>query len=89
MQVIQLDQTYFGKLPVKSTLHVHYNYNVRKAPDKQAGADADADAGGSLEIERFEERWNGVPLLWALPFMISRRINGILSYAATPVVLRS
>eukprot|EP00931_Biecheleriopsis_adriatica_P055432 TRINITY_DN32777_c0_g1_i3.p1 TRINITY_DN32777_c0_g1~~TRINITY_DN32777_c0_g1_i3.p1 ORF type:complete len:179 (-),score=34.90 TRINITY_DN32777_c0_g1_i3:34-570(-) len=35
----------------------------------------------SGEIRRFEERWNGVPLLDTAPFPWSRRLNGILSYA--------
>ena len=72
VQVLELNQRYFGFLRVKSALHVHYTA---------------AEEGGALEIVRFEERWNGVPLLWAAPFVASRRINGLLSFRATSAVL--
>lgn len=102
VQVLQLDQMYFGRLAVSSTLHVHYSSNVTTRPGDGGGDNGNEQGGkgineraptqsdaGTLEIVRFEERWNGVPLLWSVPFVISRRINGLLSYTATPVVLRS
>lgn len=102
VQVLQLDQMYFGRLAVSSTLHVHYSSTVTTRPGDGGGDNGNEQEGkginerapsqsdaGTLEIVRFEERWNGVPLLWSVPFVISRRINGLLSYTATPVVLRS
>lgn len=38
-------------------------------------------------ISRIEERWNGVPLVSAPPFVWSRRLNGMLSSALTPILL--
>jgi len=39
-------------------------------------------------IKRIEERWNGASLLSARPFSISRRFNGLLSFAATQILIR-
>ncbi|KAJ1495197.1 hypothetical protein T484DRAFT_2157311 [Baffinella frigidus] len=38
-------------------------------------------------ISRFEERWNGTPLWKAAPFRWSRRLNGLLSSALTPLLV--
>ena len=38
-------------------------------------------------ISRIEERWNGVPLVSAPPFVWSRRLNGMLSSALTPILM--
>eukprot|EP00802_Teleaulax_amphioxeia_P026415 Tamp_27482.p1 GENE.Tamp_27482~~Tamp_27482.p1 ORF type:complete len:191 (+),score=34.39 Tamp_27482:116-688(+) len=38
-------------------------------------------------ISAFEERWNRVPLLEAAPFRFARRLNGLISYALTPLAL--
>jgi hypothetical protein len=38
-------------------------------------------------ICRFEERWNSATLLPSIPFGVSRRLNGLLSYAVTRRVL--
>jgi len=39
-------------------------------------------------INRFEERWNGAPLLEGAPFRWSRRLNGVLSSALTPLLIK-
>jgi len=39
-------------------------------------------------ISRFEERWNGAPLLKAAPFRWSRRFNGRLSSFLTPLLVK-
>jgi len=39
-------------------------------------------------ISRFEERWNGAPLLSAAPFRWARRFNGRLSSALTPLLVK-
>ena len=43
------------------------------------------DAAG--RIESITECWRGIPLSDAVPFALARRLNGIISYNVTPLVL--
>jgi len=36
-----------------------------------------------FEVTKLEERWNGIEPLGFLPFWISRRINGLISWNLT------
>ena len=68
----KLNQQYSTKLKLKSLLIV----------------DMKETAGHDPVIVRFEERWNGRPLLDHFPFKLVRRINGALSFLLTPMLVQ-
>lgn len=76
----RLDQSYVeDRLRLSSLLIV----DVRLAPVPGDGTISE------LRVSKFEERWNGVePLLGGgYPFWISRRINGLISWCLTSLLL--
>lgn len=72
-----LNQRYGGFLNLQSLLLV--NFHLARADD--------GIPEGHFVVTKLEERWNGTRPLSALPFWISRRINGLISWNLTRILI--
>lgn len=72
-----LNQRYGGFLNLQSLLLV--DFHLARAED--------GITEGHLVVTKLEERWNGTRPLGALPFWISRRINGLISWNLTRILV--
>uniref|UniRef100_A0A7S4K6Z4 Uncharacterized protein n=1 Tax=Odontella aurita TaxID=265563 RepID=A0A7S4K6Z4_9STRA len=80
-----LHQRYAGFLTVRSTLVVDIVLEERGRIDRKKQS---SNAGiTSARVVKFEERWNGVEPLNRGMFRVSRRLNGMISWMLTTLVV--
>merc|ERR1719491_175367 len=72
-----LNQRYMDALNVRSLLVVDFRLARISGETSES----------VLEVTKLEERWNGTQPLSILPFWISRRINGIISWNLTRILV--
>jgi hypothetical protein len=80
-----LDREGWGNMVVLE-LHQSYFTNRLLRVNVKSYVIVEVDEKGL--IKRIEERWNGASLMNTKPFAISRRLNGLISYACTSFLLR-
>lgn len=81
-----LHQRYTGFLTVRSLLQVTVETGAAGGTNK--GRSKDVSGGAStVRVVKIEERWNGVKPLDDAPFRLFRRVNGVLSWWLTSLLV--
>ena len=79
-----MHQRYAGLLTVKSLLRI--TVDISGATGDKGKKDVSGGTS-SVQVEKMEEQWNGVEPINLAPFRISRRINGMLSWWLTSLLV--
>lgn len=69
------------------TTKLHQRYMKTLTVHSLLIVDMKEEEGKDPTIVRFEERWNNRPLLNQIPFTFVRRINGVLSFRVTALLV--